>query len=217
MRGVNYLDRNLRRHLEEPSDAIFDNDVASAVAFVRHHFKHSGTQNWHRVAVEWLVVHLMTEIGVTPHSDRQGYNAPTLEVAYQEVIQQFVSQLISSRYQCDFTDLVPVAKMQIHRRDDHFNRKDRYEPAELIQDMLICKDELRRITVVSQHREHVFETLRKDVERIEKEDLEQGRLPEHPGEASALEKVQTALSRSQRQSKAYNLLFEDIRMTLQSV
>ena len=27
--------RNFKRHLEEPRDAIFENDVASAVAFVR--------------------------------------------------------------------------------------------------------------------------------------------------------------------------------------
>ena len=91
MRGVNYLDRHLQRHLEEPRDAIFDNDVASAVAFVRRQFEHSGTRNWHRVNVEWLLVHLITEVGVTPHADRQGFNAPTLQIAYQEVIQQFVS------------------------------------------------------------------------------------------------------------------------------
>lgn len=91
MRGVNYLDRHFKRHLGEPRDAIFDNDVASAIAFVRQQFKDSGTQKWHRASAEWLLVHLMTEIGATPHVDRQGCNAPTLEGAYQEVIQQFVS------------------------------------------------------------------------------------------------------------------------------
>ena len=95
MRGVNYIDRNLQRHLDEPRDAIFDNDVASAIAFVRQHFQDSGTQDWHRVTVEWLVIHLMTEIGITPHVDRQGCNAPSLEKAYQEVLQQFVSNAYS--------------------------------------------------------------------------------------------------------------------------
>lgn len=91
MCGVNYLDRHFKRHLKEPRDAIFDNDVASAIALVREQFKTTGTQKWHRVSVEWLVVHLMTEIGVTPHVDRQGWNAPTLEGAYQELLQRFVS------------------------------------------------------------------------------------------------------------------------------
>lgn len=91
MRGVNYLDRHFKRHLSEPGGAIFDNDVASAIAFVRRQFTESGTRTWHRPSVEWLLVHLVTEIGATPHSDRQGCNAPTIEGAYQEVIQQFVS------------------------------------------------------------------------------------------------------------------------------
>lgn len=93
MRGVNYLDRNFRRHMEEPRDAIFENDVASAIAFVRRQFRGSGTQKWHQVTVEWLLIHLMTEIGITPHADHQGYNAPTLEGAYEECIQQFVGCL----------------------------------------------------------------------------------------------------------------------------
>ena len=67
------------------------------------------------------------------------------------------------------------------------------------------------------YREHVFESLRKDVERFEEEDLAQGKLPEHGGEVSAVDKVQTALLRIQQQSKAYNHLFEDVSMTLDSV
>lgn len=94
MRGVNYIDRHLQRHLEEPRDAIFDNDVASAIAFIRQQFAESGTNSWHRVTVEWLVIHLVTEIGITPHVDRQGCNAPDLTGAYQELIQQFVSDIL---------------------------------------------------------------------------------------------------------------------------
>ena len=90
MHGVNYLDRNFKRHLDEPRDAIFENDVASAVAFVRRQFRASGTQKWHRITVEWLIIHLMTEIGVTPHADHQGFNAPTIERAFEECIRQFV-------------------------------------------------------------------------------------------------------------------------------
>ena len=105
MRGVNYIDRNLQRHLTEPRDAIFDNDVASAIAFVRQQFNDSGTQKWHRATVEWFLVHLITEIGVTPHVDRQGCNAPTLESAYQEVIQQFVSLTLPSQHALHSADI----------------------------------------------------------------------------------------------------------------
>ena len=90
MSGVNYIDRHLRRHLDEPPGAIFKNDVASAIAFVRQEFNRKGTSAWHRPTVEWLVVHLITEIGLTPHCLRQGFNAPSLEVAYENRIEQLV-------------------------------------------------------------------------------------------------------------------------------
>lgn len=38
-----------------------------------------------------LQVYLITEIGVTPHNIRQGFNAPSLDHAYQSVIQDLVS------------------------------------------------------------------------------------------------------------------------------
>ncbi|KAL8727730.1 MAG: hypothetical protein Q9166_005843 [cf. Caloplaca sp. 2 TL-2023] len=192
MRGVNYLDRNFQRHLKEPGDAIFDNDIASGIAFVRQQF--SGTQNWHRPTVEWLLVHLMTEIGVTPHVDRQGCNAPTLEGAYQEVIQQFK-----------------------RRRDEHFDRKNRNEPAELIKDMLNCKEELRRITIMSKRREDAFQKLGLDVSDLERQDIEQGKHPEHKNELSASEKVQNALQRAERQTEAFETLLEDLCLSLNSV
>lgn len=37
-----------------------------------------------------LQVYLITEIGVTPHNLRQGFNAPSLDHAYQSVIQDLV-------------------------------------------------------------------------------------------------------------------------------
>ncbi|KAI4282024.1 MAG: hypothetical protein L6R38_003244 [Xanthoria sp. 2 TBL-2021] len=194
MRGVNYLDRHIKRHISESGDAIFDNDVASAIAFVRRQFTESGTQTWHRPSVEWLLVHLITEIGATPHIDRQGCNAPTIEGAYQEVIQQFK-----------------------RRQYEHFDRKSPNEPAELIKDMLTCEEELRRITIMSQRREQAFKQLGMDVIDLEREDLEQGNRPEHENELSASEKVQTALQRATRQTQAFELLLDDIRMTLKSV
>lgn len=36
-------------------------------------------------------IYLFTEVGVTPHNIRQGHNAPSVENAYQSVIQDLVS------------------------------------------------------------------------------------------------------------------------------
>lgn len=83
--------------------------------------------------------------------------------------------------------------------------------------MLTCEEELRRITIMSQRREQAFEQLGMDVIDLEREDLEQGNRPEHENELSPSEKVQTALQRATRQTQAFELLLDDIRMTLKSV
>jgi len=89
--GLNYLDRLFETHLKEPRDSISDNDVASATAFVSKRFEDKDTQHWPEISVEWFMMYLITEVGVTPHADRQGYNAPSLDGAYQDLIQEFVS------------------------------------------------------------------------------------------------------------------------------
>lgn len=40
-------------------------------------------------------LYLITEVGVTPHNLRQGFNAPAMESAYQSVIQDLVSHIYS--------------------------------------------------------------------------------------------------------------------------
>ena len=77
------------RSYEEP---FLDNDVASAIALVRKRFEHEGTRQWPEVTVEWFTTYLMTEVGATPHADRQGCNAPSSTQAYQELIQDFVCE-----------------------------------------------------------------------------------------------------------------------------
>lgn len=54
--GVNYLDKNMKKHLEEPLDAMFDNDDASALGHVFQAFAQQGTSTWHRRTMEWFLV-----------------------------------------------------------------------------------------------------------------------------------------------------------------
>lgn len=56
MAGVNYLDKNLATYLDEPIDAIFGNDNASAVGHVFQAFAEKGTASWHRRTIEWFLV-----------------------------------------------------------------------------------------------------------------------------------------------------------------
>ena len=56
MAGVNYLDKNMVQHLDDPIGLIFDNDNASAVGHVFQAFAEQGTTSWHRRTVEWFLV-----------------------------------------------------------------------------------------------------------------------------------------------------------------
>lgn len=107
--------------------------------------------------------------------------------------------------------------LQKRRQYEHFDRKDPNEPAELIKDMLTCEEEIRRITIMCERQEQAFGQLGMDVIELEEQDLERGNRPEHENELSATEKVQTALQRAKRQTQAFELLLDDIRMTLKSV
>ena len=83
--------------------------------------------------------------------------------------------------------------------------------------MLICRDELRRISLINKRRTQMFENLEKDVKAFEAEDIAEKRHPDHENSLSAVEKVQTALRRLTRQNDAFERLFEDISMSLSSV
>lgn len=83
--------------------------------------------------------------------------------------------------------------------------------------MITCKDELRRMTIMSKRREKVFENLGKDISNFEAEDLAHGIKPEHKDEKSAAEKTQYALRRTQKETEAYESLFNDICMSLNEV
>lgn len=65
--------------------------------------------------------------------------------------------------------------------------------------------------------EQAFGQLGMDVSELESQDLKRGNQPEHENELSASDKVQTALQRAKRQAQAFELLLDDIRMTLKSV
>lgn len=56
MAGVNYLDKNLAAYLQDPIDAMFDNDNASAVGHVFQAFAEQGSSTWYRRTVEWFLV-----------------------------------------------------------------------------------------------------------------------------------------------------------------
>ena len=87
MSGVNYMDKDFSLYLAEPPELAFDNEEISALGLCFKAFADHGSSTWHRRSVEWLLIYILTEVAITPHPMRQGYNAPELHGAYAVVIQ----------------------------------------------------------------------------------------------------------------------------------
>ena len=88
--GVDYLNTNLTYYLELSREDLSQESFASATAQIFREFSETGTQTWSRKNVEWFLVYLITEVGVTPHNIRQGYSVPSLMDAYDSIVHELV-------------------------------------------------------------------------------------------------------------------------------
>ncbi|KAL8698603.1 MAG: hypothetical protein Q9224_001780 [Gallowayella concinna] len=191
MAGVNFLDQKLSQHLSEPADAIFDNENASAPGYVFSAFADQGSSTWHRRTVEWFLTYLITEVGVTPHSHRQGNNAPNLHFAYQAVI----NDLKRRRY-------APW-------------RKD--ETVRLVRDYLTCVDELTTVKLICQKQVDLFKGMQQDVRRFEAEDNRARRTPDFPQGESMHERVKWALTMVKSRHDTFESLLNDAKQSMEAL
>lgn len=191
MAGVNYLDKNFQRHIREPLDAIFDNDDASAVGHVFQAFADQGTNTWHRRTVEWFLIYLLTEIGMTPHNLRQGCNAPTFESAYSVVIQD------------------------LKRR-----RHQKWKPkmtVELVRDYLNCIDEVTTVSLLLKKQVDLFKILQLDVKKFETEDARSGRSADHSEGETSPQRLKFAMNHVNKQNEYFERLLIDLKQSMDAV
>ena len=191
MAGVNYLDKNFNRHLSEPLDALFDNDDASAVGHVFQAFADQGTKTWHRNTVEWFLVYLITEVGVTPHNFRQGCNAPSFESAYSSVIQD------------------------LKRR-----RYDQWKPkitVKLVREYLSGIDELTTIKLILQKKVELFKVMQLDVKKFETEDSRFRKAPENAEGESSMQRLIWAMNTVKHQHECFERLLIDLKQSMDAV
>ncbi|KAL8944271.1 MAG: hypothetical protein Q9216_000566 [Gyalolechia sp. 2 TL-2023] len=191
MAGVNFLDKKLSEHLSEPIHAMFDNENASAPGYVFAAFADQGTSSWHRRTVEWFLTYLITEVGVTPHAQRQGFNAPDLELAYQAVIQD------------------------LKRRRHAPWRKN--ETVKLVRDYLACVDELTVIKLICQKQVELFKGMQQDVRKFETEDNRGRRLPDNPNGESMHERVKWALTMVKGRHDSFERLLIDAKQSMEAL
>lgn len=191
MAGVNYLDKNLNRHLSEPLDALFDNDDASAVGHVFQAFAEQGTSTWHRKTIEWFLVYLVTEVGVTPHNFRQGCNAPSFEGAYSSVIQD------------------------LKRR-----RYDQWKPkatVKLVREYLSGIDELTTIKLILQEKVELFKLMQLDVKKFETEDNRFRKTPDNAEGESSVQRLIWAMDTVKYQHECFERLLIDLKQAMNAV
>ncbi|KAL8784546.1 MAG: hypothetical protein Q9213_003894 [Squamulea squamosa] len=191
MAGVNYLDQKLSQHLSEPANSIFDNENASAPGYVFSAFADQGTSTWHRRTVEWFLTYLITEVGVTPHTHRQGHNAPDLSLAYQAVI----NDLKRRRY-------APW-------------RKD--ETVKLVRDYLACVDELTTVKLICQKQVDLFKGMQQDIRKFEQEDNRARRAPDYPQGESMHERVKWALTMVKGRHDTFERLLIDTKQSMEAL
>ena len=89
--GVNLLHRDFKLHLEQTLLDRLQNPDASVVGSQMRALKKHGAKYWYQLTVEYFLVHLITEIGITPHNFYSGHSAPSLLSAMQISIKDLVS------------------------------------------------------------------------------------------------------------------------------
>ena len=95
--GVNLLHRDFKLHLEQTLLDRLQNPDASVVGSQMRALKVHGAKDWYQLTVEYFLVHLITEIAITPHNMYSGHSAPSLLSALQSRIKDLVSGEPSNR------------------------------------------------------------------------------------------------------------------------
>lgn len=191
MAGVNFIDKKMPQHLSEPPSAIFDNENASAPGYVFSAFADQGTSTWHRRTVEWFLTYLVTEVGVTPHTCRQGHNAPGIHLAYQSVIQD------------------------LKRRRHAPWRKN--ETVKLVRDYLASVDELKTVKQMCARQVDLFKGMQQDVRKFESEDNRARRIPDNPQGETMQERVEWALTMVKERHDCFENLLTDAKQSMEAL
>lgn len=187
MRGVNYLDKNLSQHLDEPPECLFTNSDASVLGQVWRVFSETGTKSWRNASTEWFLVYLMTELVCTPHEMTQGSNAPTIQAAYQMIIQDFK-----------------------RRRFDEWKRGDSIK---LVREYIMCTDELSILVHIMSKQLDFLYRLKKDCQLL---DAETGPL-NNPQGKTAVSRCDWAIANVEENFSVLDAMLKDLRGSMVAV
>jgi integrase len=92
-KGINYLNSKFHQYLYKPPEEVLKDPEVSGIAHVLNQLMVKGLDTpgyFNRATVEWLLVHIVTELGVTPHTLRHGHNTLGMMPAYQDIFYDLV-------------------------------------------------------------------------------------------------------------------------------
>ncbi|KAK2734655.1 hypothetical protein FQN57_001600 [Myotisia sp. PD_48] len=193
-KGVNYLDSRLGEYICNPPDSILTDSNASAIGYVMKEFESSGTSahgQWHRATTEWFLVHLITEIGVTPHNHRNGHNMLSLADIYEDILLDFKLQT--------YQPWKPDRTVELTRRH------------------LQCIEEVQVICDIQTKKCAFFNRLKIDCENFECEDKERGIPPHNPDGKTSVDRVQWAVDMVEEQLRDYTRLLGELNRSLENL
>ncbi|KAI0875958.1 hypothetical protein GGS24DRAFT_488982 [Hypoxylon argillaceum] len=189
--GVDYLNSNLPYYLQMSQHELHQENFASAIAQVYREFSETGTSTWHRKTVEWFLVYLMTEVGSTPHTIRQGYSVPSLTDAFDSVVHELKE-----------------------RRYDQWQRN---ETIALVRLYLQCIDDLTTLEELFADKLGFFQRLKVDCQKFESQDNDRGNPPDNAEGETALGRVNFAIHMMEDFTTQCKRLNVDLRESLHSL
>ncbi|KAI3317618.1 hypothetical protein HD806DRAFT_514603 [Xylariaceae sp. AK1471] len=189
--GVDYLNSNLPYYLQMSQHELHQENSASAIAQVYREFSETGTSAWHRKTVEWFLVYLMTEVGSTPHTIRQGYSVPSLTDAFDSVVHELKE-----------------------RRYDEWQRN---ETIALVRSYLQCIDDLTVLEKLFAKKLDFFQRLKIDCQNFESQDNNRGSPPDNAEGETALDRASFAEHMMEDFSTQCKRLNADLRESLHSL
>ena len=190
-KGIDFLNRDFTKLLVNDFRLLFEDPDASVVGHLLDKFEKNGTKGWERQTPEYFLIYLFTEVGITPHNIRDGRN-----------------------------NLSVLTALQIAIQDLKTRRYDRWKPREsvgLVEEYLMCADELKTLNLLFKKRVEFFRGLEKDVMIQNDEDSHGPLSTENAKCESALERVQWAVDTAESQVKDTEMLIADLSQAMDSV
>lgn len=88
--GIDLLHRDFRRHISQPMSFRMKDPDGTVIGSQMKALETRGVEGWYQLTVEYFLVHLVTEIGVTPHNHLSGHSASSLISALKGINRDLV-------------------------------------------------------------------------------------------------------------------------------